>query len=64
VEVAIDPVCGMEVDVSTARHRAEHAGNVYLFCAAGCQRHFEADPGKFLAEPHPADPPPGKSGCR
>ena len=64
-EVAIDPVCGMAVDVgTTARHRSEHAGNVYLFCAAGCQRHFEADPGKFLAEPHHADPPHGKSGCR
>jgi len=59
VEVAIDPVCGMEVDVATARHRTEHAGTDYLFCAAGCQRHFEADPAKFLAEPPPGDRSPG-----
>jgi YHS domain-containing protein len=44
---AIDPVCGMTVDVAAARFRAEHAGITFYFCAAGCQRAFEADPGAF-----------------
>jgi YHS domain-containing protein len=47
--LAVDPVCGMEVDLGTARHRGEHDGRAYAFCAAGCQRAFEADPTKYLA---------------
>jgi xanthine dehydrogenase accessory factor len=47
-EVAIDPVCGMEVDHATARFSAEHEGTTYWFCAAGCQRRFEEDPGRYL----------------
>ena len=46
-EVAIDPVCGMEVDPATARFSAEHEGHLW-FCAAGCQRTFEEDPGRYL----------------
>jgi len=47
-EVAIDPVCEMEVDVATARFKTEHEGETYYFCAAGCQRAFEANPQAFL----------------
>lgn len=47
-EQAIDPVCGMSVDIAHARFVSEHDGvNVY-FCAAGCQQAFEADPDSFL----------------
>jgi xanthine dehydrogenase accessory factor len=41
---AIDPVCGMTVLVDDARHDDVD----YWFCAAGCQRAFEADPASFL----------------
>jgi xanthine dehydrogenase accessory factor len=41
---AIDPVCGMEVDAATARHRFEHGGQTYVFCGAGCRAKFAADP--------------------
>jgi xanthine dehydrogenase accessory factor len=41
---AIDPVCGMEVDVATARHRFERGGRTYVFCGAGCRAAFAADP--------------------
>jgi YHS domain-containing protein len=47
-EVAIDPVCGMEVDPATARFSAEHEGTTYWFCAAGCQRRFEENPLQYL----------------
>ena len=39
---AIDPICEMTVDVSAARFVTEHEGTTYYFCAAGCQRAFEA----------------------
>ncbi|MEX2654602.1 MAG: XdhC family protein [Acidimicrobiia bacterium] len=47
-ETAIDPVCEMTVDVATARFVTEHEGTTYYFCAAGCQRAFEANPESFL----------------
>ena len=46
--MAKDPVCGMEVDVQSARHTAEHEGKTYYFCAPGCKKAFDADPMKFL----------------
>ncbi|HYT30898.1 MAG TPA: XdhC family protein [Actinomycetota bacterium] len=44
---AVDPICGMTVQVATARHRGTHAGRTYYFCSAGCLRRFEADPIAF-----------------
>jgi Cu+-exporting ATPase len=43
-----DPVCGMEVDPHTARHKAEHGGRPYYFCSAGCKDKFVADPARYL----------------
>ena len=31
---AIDPVCGMTVEIATARYTTEYAGQTYYFCAA------------------------------
>jgi len=45
---AVDPVCGMTVEIATARYTTEHAGQLYYFCAAGCKRSFEKDPEKYL----------------
>lgn len=46
-ETGIDPVCGMTVDVARARFVSEHDGGMVYFCAAGCQRAFDADPAAF-----------------
>jgi xanthine dehydrogenase accessory factor len=46
---AIDPVCGMTVDVADARYRTVHDGQTFYFCSAGCLESFEADPTKYLA---------------
>jgi len=43
-----DPVCGMDVNPETAKHTAEHAGDTYYFCSAGCKDKFTGDPAKFL----------------
>jgi len=41
-DVAIDPICGMEVDIATARWTAEREGQTYYFCAPGCRKAFQA----------------------
>jgi Cu+-exporting ATPase len=52
-----DPVCGMTVDPSQAKHTAEHAGKTYYFCCAGCATKFRADPEKYLQPKAPAAAP-------
>ena len=41
-EQAVDPVCGMSVDVATARFTSRYGDEVVYFCAAGCQQAYEA----------------------
>lgn len=41
---AVDPVCGMQVDVATARHTADVDGVVYYFCCANCRARFVKQP--------------------
>jgi Cu+-exporting ATPase len=53
-----DPVCGMEVDPHTTKHRHEHAGRTYYFCSAGCRTKFAADPERYLGEKAPQAPAP------
>ncbi len=50
---ARDPVCGMTVDPATTPHHAEHAGEAFHFCSAGCRTKFVADPPKYLKPEHP-----------
>ena len=47
----IDPVCGMTVDVATARYATTHNGRTYHFCSAGCLERFTADPAAFVPVP-------------
>jgi len=53
---AIDPVCGMEVDTATAKHKSDHGGTTYYFCAPRCKRTFDADPERFIGSDPPAQP--------
>ena len=53
---AVDPVCGMTVDPAKTQHHAEHDGQAFHFCCAGCRTKFLADPQRYLA-PKPAEPP-------
>jgi xanthine dehydrogenase accessory factor len=41
-EIAIDPVCGMEVAVSEASIQLERDGEVHYFCSEGCRDTFSA----------------------
>jgi len=46
--MAIDPVCKMTVDEKTAKFKSDHNGKTYYFCAPGCKKAFDANPGQFL----------------
>jgi uncharacterized protein len=39
---AIDPVCGMQVEVANAAARSERDGQLVYFCSDHCLHHFEA----------------------
>ena len=43
-----DPVCGMQVDPATAKFSAEHGGQTFYFCSAGCRTKFIEDPSRYL----------------
>jgi Cu+-exporting ATPase len=57
-----DPVCGMQVDPATSKHRLDHGGMTFHFCSAGCRTKFEADPDKYLKPKAPALPPASQVG--
>jgi len=40
---AIDPVCGMQVDVANAAAHAEHEGTTFYFCSDHCRHRFDKD---------------------
>ncbi|MFQ6078727.1 MAG: YHS domain-containing protein [Thermodesulfobacteriota bacterium] len=46
--MAIDPVCGMEVDEEKAAAAYEYEGKTYYFCAVGCKDKFVQAPEKFV----------------
>ncbi|RFU44575.1 XdhC family protein [Paraburkholderia sp. DHOC27] len=45
-----NPVCGMAVDIATARHVVEADGQRVYFCCDGCKIEFEREPKKYLAK--------------
>lgn len=45
---ALDPVCGMTVEIATAHYMSEFEGRLYYFCAAGCKLAFEKAPQTYL----------------
>jgi xanthine dehydrogenase accessory factor len=49
VEQAIDPVCGMSVAVTGARHVADHAGRRYWFCSEHCLHAFTRSPERYTS---------------
>jgi Cu+-exporting ATPase len=47
-ETFIDPVCGMTV-ATDSLHAAEHAGQTFKFCCAGCRTKFLKEPTRYVA---------------
>jgi xanthine dehydrogenase accessory factor len=48
LETAVDPVCGMIVEVATARQRTTYDGREFYFCCPACKRLFERNPQDYL----------------
>ena len=48
---AIDPVCGMEVEIASARHSSSLDGDTFYFCCPACKRLFEKNPQEYLMQP-------------
>ena len=46
---ATDPICGMSVEVATARHQSDWAGRSVYFCCGRCKDIFDADPARYAA---------------
>src|SRR5215467_7652657 len=44
----IDPICGMDVEPSTAAEKHAHNGQTYYFCSQHCLAKFKEDREKFL----------------
>ncbi len=59
-----DPVCGMTVDPATTAHHADHGGERYHFCSAGCRAKFIADPERYLGPPAPPFAAPRSAASR
>ena len=48
-DTAIDPVCKMTVEkASPGGGTAEHEGQTYYFCGAGCREAFVQEPARYL----------------
>jgi YHS domain-containing protein/uncharacterized membrane protein YraQ (UPF0718 family) len=47
---AIDPVCGMQVEMVNAAARSEHGGQTFWFCSDHCRERFEAQTAGLIAQ--------------
>jgi YHS domain-containing protein len=46
--MAMDPVCGMDVNEKNAPAKSEYDGKTYYFCSPTCREAFEDDPEEFI----------------
>ena len=50
MQMAKDPVCGMNVDEKKAAGTVSHKGKAYYFCSANCKAQFEKNPETYVAK--------------
>jgi Cu+-exporting ATPase len=48
--MGLDPVCGMEVNPTSAAAQSEHAGVAFYFCSQECKQKFDDNPRRYLDE--------------
>jgi len=46
-DMAVDPVCKMEVDEDHAKYCSRYKGKSYYFCSPGCKKKFDENPEKY-----------------
>ncbi len=47
-QMAVDPVCKMNVAEGQAKYTGMHGGTKYYFCSAACKQEFEKNPSKYV----------------
>ncbi|MBI5194544.1 MAG: heavy metal translocating P-type ATPase [Nitrospirae bacterium] len=53
--MALDPVCGMDIDPADAAGKSIYKGETIYFCAEQCKEQFDADPDSFMSpSPRPS----------
>ncbi len=45
---ALDPICGMTVEIANARYMSDYQGQFYYFCAASCKLAFDKMPVSYI----------------
>jgi xanthine dehydrogenase accessory factor len=53
---AIDPICGMSVEIAGAKHSYEYQGTTYYFCCPGCKTTFGKAPEQYVGMGHMSQP--------
>ena len=48
LRTAIDPVCGMTIDVDEPGATSEHNGKLFYFCCSSCKESFETQPERYV----------------
>src|SRR5574342_211007 len=51
---AVDPVCGMTVEIASAKHTRSFGGSTWYFCSKGCADKFAAEPERYAKAEKPA----------
>ncbi|MFB3915953.1 MAG: YHS domain-containing protein [Terriglobales bacterium] len=46
--MAVDPVCGMEVNEKSAPAETVYNNRTYYFCSADCKDEFEENPEEYI----------------
>jgi xanthine dehydrogenase accessory factor len=49
-KTALDPVCGMTVEIASTRHHTTYDGRDFYFCCPACKRLFERNPQEYLVQ--------------
>ncbi|MFX1481624.1 MAG: heavy metal translocating P-type ATPase [Promethearchaeota archaeon] len=49
-EVAVDPICKMDVITATATFISEYEGKKYFFCSSNCKETFDKNPGQYQGQ--------------
>jgi len=53
---ALDPICGMSVEIAGAKHTYEYQGTTYYFCCPGCKTTFRKAPEQYVGVGHMSQP--------
>ncbi|MCI0618028.1 XdhC family protein, partial [bacterium] len=47
IRTAIDPICGMTVDLKTSKYSSNYESKTYFFCCLRCKETFEKAPASY-----------------